>query len=178
MFGIDDALIWAPIGGAALGALTSKNPLKGAALGGAMGYGGAALPGLLTSGTATPAVAGIADGAAATFAPMSASDFMQAQIANSATSPATPGLLSADSLKGAVDNYVRPIGTAMSTGMAAKGLLSEPQQQVQASPIMQQGGGSAALTQLAQQNQQQTQNELDQAAQARALRRQIYRGGN
>ena len=179
-FGIDDALIWAPLAGAAIGGLTSKNPLQGAAMGGALGYAGASVPGLLaTSGGAAPAAAGIADGTAAGFAPMSAADYMKSQIAASpATTTPSAGLLSDSSLKSVMDNYVKPVGTAMNAGLAAKGLLSSQPSQVQASPVMAGGGaGSQALAQLANQAQQETQNELDQAAQLRAARRKSMIGG-
>ena len=179
MFGVDDAFIWAPLGGAALGALTNKNKFKGALMGGVLGAGGAALPGLLGS-TAAPAAAGITDGAATSFAPMNAADFMKSQIAESATAPAASvgdGLLSSGGFKSAVDSYVKPFGAAMSAGLVAKGLLSDQPPPMQSSPVMQPVGGSNALTQLATQNQQQKDNELAQATQARALRRQMYRGG-
>lgn len=177
MFGIDDALIWAPMAGAALGAMTSKKALQGAALGGALGYGGAALPGLLGAGTA-PAATGIADGTAASFSPMSAADFMKSQIASSGTAAPSAGLLSDASFKSAMDNYVKPIGTAMSAGVAGNGLLNPPQQRIQASPIAPSGGGgSASLAQLASQGQQSSDNALAQAAQERAARRKMYRGG-
>lgn len=69
MFGIDDALIWGPLVGAAIGALTKKkDPLTGALMGAAVGYGGAALPGLLGGAGAAAEGAGAAaatEGAAA-----------------------------------------------------------------------------------------------------------------
>ncbi len=61
MFGIDDALIWGPMIGAALGGLTSKrDPLKGALMGGALGLGGGMLagPGLLGAAAAPAGITG------------------------------------------------------------------------------------------------------------------------
>lgn len=59
-FGIDDALIWGPMIGAAAGGLLKKDkPLQGALIGAGLGLGaGAAAPGLLGAGVAAPGMTG------------------------------------------------------------------------------------------------------------------------
>lgn len=131
--------------GGGLGALTSKNPLKGALLGaGAGALGGTMAPGLLggmgtAAGTAGP-VTGMATGAIETGLP--------------AFNPLTGGYVNqlADTgagMKGLLDT-IKPIGQAASTA-SQLGLLGGNDQPIIPSPTMQtQTGGSQVLGQLAQ----------------------------
>ena len=61
MFGIDDALIWMPLAGAVMGALTNnKKPLKGALMGAGMGAAGGLLgPALGAAGGASGSAGGL-----------------------------------------------------------------------------------------------------------------------
>lgn len=165
-FGIDDALIWGPMIGAAVGGLTNKkDPLKGAALGGLAGYAGGTFlaPGSAVAGAvgnpATAAAYGTGLGSEQT-AMLAAQDAGMAE-GLLGTTPKT-------ALAGLKD-----VGAAASAANSVSGLLSPRQPQIQASPVMQGGAGSNALAQLAnsaQQVQQQAyQDELTKRAQRRAM---------
>ena len=129
--------------GGGLGALTSKDPLKGALFGaGAGALGGTVAPGLLgglgsAAGTAGPAT-GLATGAIETSLP--------------AFNPMTGGFVNplADTgMKGLLDT-IKPIGQAASTANQL-GLLGGQQQPITPSPVMQSPtGGAQTLGQLAQ----------------------------
>lgn len=150
------------------------NAFAGGAAAGAMGGGASAGggSGLLSSGGT--AAEGMGGGTGIT-AGAGGQGFQAGAMGNSLyTSPSTtsPGLLTQ------ATPYLNAAGKAAQTAQMTKGLLSNNQQPMQASPVMSgQGGGSQALTQLANQAQQQAQNELDQAAQQRMMRRQAIRGG-
>jgi hypothetical protein len=143
------------------------------------GAGSAGGSGLLSTG-GTTAAEGMGGGAG--LAPSAAGQGFQAgsmgsslyasPSAASSASASSPGLLSQ------ATPYLNAAGKAAQTAQMTKGLLSSNQQPVQASPLVAGNGtGSQTLTQLANQAQQETQNELDQAAQQRAARRKMYRGG-
>lgn len=180
-----------PLLGAGAGALLSKkDPLKGALMGGAMGFGGAALaPGLLGAGAAAGTAAtgaGTAAGTAATGAAATGasggSALLPGYFASEAAMPlatqaagstgaaagaqaATPGLFGQAS---AMAKEASPILNAANVGMK---LAAGNQQQPQASPLMPNNGqGGNTLNAIMQQGNQ-YQTALQQAQMARLQRR-------
>ena len=202
-FGIDDALIWGPMIGAALGGLTSKrDPLKGALLGGALGLGGGMMagPGGLLGAAAAPA-GGVAGGTGLTAAgslglnPLaaSASTGMGLGSGLSATMPslASPGLLATASGTPAqvlaanpsmfqqAMGMAKPIGNIASSANSVKGLLGgtdTPLPQVQPMPVATGQGGPQALASLVSGNAQNAQQIEMDAAQRKKRRNQLIGG--
>lgn len=130
-----------PLAGAALGALTNKkNPLQGALLGGAVGYGGSML--FPSIGTA---VAG---------APPTNAALIESAVGTPGygVSSSTPGGL----LAGAKEamGYVKPVGEAAATANAIGGLLQDDPVQSHA-PQGINPQGSQVLAQLAQMPEEQ-----------------------
>lgn len=184
--------------GSGIGALTVKNPIKGAILGGGIGAaGGAFLPGLL--GASAPAggvvggtgitASGMLGGGGATEGAAGLGGSLGTGItagtgnslgitstaAGAGGVAATPiGMMEKAKLAG---EYLKPIGQAAMSASAVKGLLAPQQAPIQTPAPMQQIGGSQALTQLAGQNQQAINSQMQLADQQRAQRRQMFRGG-
>src|SRR5574343_107141 len=150
--------------GAGLGAMKSKDPLKGALLGAGMGaVGGTAAPamgGLL--GGAGAAAPGVAGAAASGAAPSMAT-------AMPAFDPISGGFVNAGNLQsgmGGLMNNIKPIAQAVGTANQL-GLLGGQDQPITPSPTMQSpGGGSQVLGQLAQ-----TPDAVEQGRQLRKQRR-------
>jgi hypothetical protein len=119
--------------GSAIGGLTSKKPLKGALLGGAMGAGG----GLLAGGMGGAGVAGDAmmPGLLGANAPMAAFNPMAPQ--------GMAGMMS----------QAKPFMDAASTGMQVAGSMNQPEQ-APPPPQLPQQMGAQTLQQLAQGNPQ------------------------
>lgn len=179
MFGIDDALIWGPILGAAVGGATSKKPLQGALMGAGLGATGAAVaPGLLgaapaaTSATsaaaANPGIAGLTTGGIAG----GATDVGLADLTGSGAvlnGIKTPGLLDKTM------EYVKPLGQAASSAAQVNSMFNQPEQQIQSSPVMQSQPNNQ-LGQLVQSigAEQQAQQQVEQ--QKRQARKQMIRG--
>lgn len=200
-FGIDDALIWAPLAGAVIGGLTNKKkPLEGALLGGALGAGGAAAPGLLGavggSGAAGTAgllgVEGAATGAGSQAAMLAAQNEgfgaignqLLGQAAATASGQAVP--LGLDMAAGAqrageaikpVAGAVKPVGEAASAANAVNGLLTPRRPQMQAAPVMSGQGGPQGLSSLSNALQQTQLQDQQLQAQLRARRAQLIGGG-
>lgn len=71
----------------------------------------------------------------------------------------------------------KPVGNAMNSASTAKGLLAEPERPpLQTPQTMTPGVGPQALAQLAAQNQQSAEQQMQYADQKRAKRRSMYRG--
>lgn len=175
-----------PLLGAGAGALLSKkDPLKGALMGGALGFGGAALaPGLLGAGAAAGTAAtgaGTAAGTAATGAAAPAwssliaagqptigtvgGGMSTAAGAANAAPAATPGLFES------AFSYAKQADPIMKAAVMGKTLAGTGQQQPQASPLMPNNGqGGNTLSALMQQGNQ-YQTALQQAQMARMQRR-------
>lgn len=167
MFGIDDALIWAPLAGAVVGGLTNKrNPLAGAAMGGLAGYTSGALmaPGGALAGAignpATAAAYGTGIGSQQT-AMLAAQDAGMAE-GLLGTTPKT-------ALAGLKD-----VGNAASAANSVNGLLSPKTPQVQAAPVIQSVGGAGSLMQLVGSNQQAQQQAYQDELTKRAKRRAMW----
>ncbi len=199
MFGIDDALIWGPMIGAALGGLTSKrDPLKGALMGGALGLGGGALVGpggLLGAAAAPTGITGATAAGSLGVNPMlgAAAEGMGLGSGLSATMPslASPGLLATASgtpaqvlaanpsmFKQAMD-IAKPVGNIASSANAVKGLLGgtdTPLPQVQPMPVATGQGGPQALASLVSGNAQNAQ-QIEMDAEQRKKRRNQLIGG-
>lgn len=179
--------------GGGLGALTNKDPLKGAALGAGLGAAGGALaPGLL--GAAAPAGGamggtGLTAGAGTGLNLASAGGGLGMQApsgllsgggglglqATTANLPAAPmGLM--DQFKTAAE-AAAPFGQAASAAMSINGLLNQPEQPITPNPTIQNVGGAETLSALAGQNQQSIDQQMQLAAQQRQARRNLYRGG-
>lgn len=184
MFGIDDALIWGPMLGAALGGVASKkDPLTGALVGAGVGLGGAGLlgggaaasaPGMggaLGGGLSSSAMPGLS---AASSTGLTGALPLNPSLAATATGLAS-SLAAAPSFLDKTLATVKPIGQAMSTANQVKSMFEEPQQQIQASPVMQNQPNNQ-LGQLVSNfdTQQQQQQQNDQ--QKRQLRQQIIKG--
>lgn len=131
MFGIDDALLL-PLIGSAVGAMTSKKPLKGALLGGAAG----AMPGLLGAPAAAATNPALIESAVAN--PM-----------YGASSASPTGLLGG--ALGALDTYGKPAMMGMSIANKAK-QLATPQQAP--APQMMPVQGQDTIGQMLQQQAQ------------------------
>jgi hypothetical protein len=205
-FGIDDALIWGPMIGAALGGLTSKrDPLKGALMGGALGLGGGMLagPGGLLGAAAAPA-GGVAGGTGLTAAgslglnPLAASSSAGMGLGSglSATMPslASPGLLAtanaatpAGVLAGNPSMFqqfmdvAKPVGNIASSANSVKGLLGPDNglaelPQVAPQPVATGQGGPQALASLVSGNAQNAQQIEMDAAQRKKRRMQLIGG--
>ena len=161
-----------PLLGAGAGALLSKkDPLKGALMGGALGFGGAALaPGLLGAGAATGAAGTAGAGAPAWSSLIAAGQPAVGTVGGGMSTAAgaqaaTPGLFGQAS---AMAKEASPILNAANVGMK---LAAGNQQQPQASPLMPNNGqGGNTLSALMQQGNQ-YQTALQQAQMARLQRR-------
>lgn len=188
------------LAGAGVGALTSKNPVKGALFGGGLGYaGGAVLPGLLGGApgvVAEQAAAPVADAAFKTVAPeavgMSVGEFLhptQINLASSGaaglTQSAAPVMDAATKpvgLLGQINSTAKeyaPLASAAGTGMQVAGMFGGEQQAAppQAPNIQQQMvGGNQTLSSIANAGTQKIQQELAAADQQRQQRRMMRRG--
>lgn len=147
--------------GGGLGALTSKDPLKGALMGAGMGAAGGALApsmGGLLGGVANPSVAGAASAAAPSMA-----------TSLPAFDPIAGGFVNAQGLSGGMGGLmgnIKPIAQAVGTANQL-GLLGGQDQPITPSPTMQTpGGGAQVLGQLAQ-----TPDAVEQGRQLRKQRR-------
>ena len=143
------------LGGAALGALTNKKPLKGALLGGAMGAGGGLLGGAMGAGGA----AGLLGN------PMTAAAYgtgmgTQQTAMLAAQEAGMGGLMPSMSA-------MKPFMDAAGTGVQVAGALT-PQDQPMAPPQLAQQDGGQTLQAIAQQ----PQYDAGQAAEMRRKRRQ------
>lgn len=202
MFGIDDALIWAPLAGAVIGGMTNrKDPLKGAMMGGALGYGGAAVPGLLGAAApaaATPAatagllgVEGAATGAGSQAAMLAAQNEGFGAIGNQllgqsaavASGNAVPlGLDVAANAQRAseaikpIAGAAKPVGDAAAAANAVNGLLTPKRPQMQAAPFVPSQGGAQSLAQLSNALQQNQLTEQQALAEQRARRMKLIGG--
>lgn len=196
MFGIDDALIWGPlIGAAAGGLLNRRNPMQGALLGAGLGLGGGLLAPQAGAITAAEAAAGTglaAPGAAAgqtgltlggsgmgLAAPASA---MQVPGNLAMAASGTPTQIAGQgstSLLGTINKY-KPV---MDAAMQARQMAGDdtPTPQIAASPMTPTNvsTGPNGLAQLAMSNNQVGQNIQDEAAlrRARRMRQLAMMGG-
>lgn len=167
MHGIARAITSAFAGGAGASAL------GGGAAGGAAGG--------VSGGTGlTAPAAGAAEGMGGGTGLLSSSAGEGLQATAGAGSSLYPGMAAAAPAStpfSTAMGYAKQGSNAMQAASMAKGLLSQPPSQVKPSPIYQSTNGATALQQLAAQNQQASDQQLDQAAQQRIARRQMYRGG-
>jgi hypothetical protein len=150
--------------GAALGAMANKkNPLQGALMGaGVAATGGAAAGGLLGAGAAGAAGAGAAGGATAGAAGAGAASGAGGLLGSMGGS-AGGGLMGSLGQAGSL------MSTAQQTGLLGGGQEQPMQGAAPAFPAN--NPGAQTLTSLAQSGQQQSQNELMAADQARRKRR-------
>ena len=160
-FGIDDALIWGPMIGAALGGLTNKkDPLQGALLGGAMGYGGAALAGggglLGSSSAALPGANTAAELAAA-----------QGSLA--------PGSAAMLEKPASLLTQAKPFMDAAGTGMQVANQFKEQPMPITPSPITPPTFNNAPGQMVASMQQQQAERMAME--QQRRMQRRQMRGG-
>jgi hypothetical protein len=190
-----------PLLGGGIGALTNKNPLKGAAMGAGLGaLGGLAAPmfgiggaaaggtgvtagGLLgpggTAGIAGPVGMGGSLGTGITASPGMGMGLASTQPGmglvagqEGLAAAAEPGLLTQ------LSEYAKPIGNAASAASAVSGLLGPSDMPMQqAPPMAQTGTGAQTLAQLVAQNQQGFDAQMQMAEQARAARRKQGFGG-
>lgn len=186
--------------GAGIGALTSKNKLKGAMLGGMGGYaGGAMMPGLLGTSSAaastasTPGLLGAAEVAAPEFgAALPASGLYSAGpvpigegLGFGTSGMATPGLegsgfldklggfgsAAADKLK-AANTAFKPVGQAMSSANSVSGLLASPPPLEAPAPHFG-GGGNPQFQALEQQQLALDQQRMQDEMQRRQAQQKL-----
>lgn len=159
-------MLWMlPVAGAALGAMSNrKNPLKGAAVGGLLGAGGAyAAPALMGTGAGAAGSYGAgAFGTAAGYGGAGAATTMPAAAGSTAGGA---GLL------GTVGQYAKTGLTAMQAAQTAKGLLGGQEQAPQMAP--QQITGPQTLAQLSQSNEQGIGALMDEQTKRRMMNQQI-----
>jgi hypothetical protein len=168
----------AGLGGALAGGMNNrKNPLEGALLGGALGYGGAQIPGLL--GGADAAVAAPVSTAMGTNAAGAS------VAANSMPSMATGAVEMAEGagaatggggLLGQVSSVAKPAGQVMSAANSAKSLMAEPQKQLLGPSPIQAPMPNSNLGQMVQGMQQQQANQMNVDFQRREARKNRNRG--
>lgn len=160
--------------GAGVGALfNKKNPLEGAAMGAALGYGGAALPGLL-GGSAATGAAGVAAGesAASGLAPV-ATGVSTAGVAANALPAAAAGEVGAYNAAmqgGAMGGLLSTGGTALNAANQVKNLTSEQQRPIVPAQIPTPMPNTTLGQMVQGQQQQQIQQQMQQQ-QARQMRR-------
>lgn len=181
MFGIDDALIWGPLVGAAAGGLLGKkNPMQGALIGAGLGLGAGGLLGAAPAATGAaelpagailngvPLEGGVsipAAGASVNGSPLlGGSSIAPGASVSTIPTAETGGLFGqgASALKAA-----KPYTDAAFTGLSIANMFGK-KQPIQPSPIAQNGGGQNSLAALSGALEQQTQ----QNAQNDQLRRQ------
>lgn len=193
-FGIDDALIWGPLLGAAAGGLLNKkNPMQGALLGAGAGLGGGLLAPQLGAATAAEAAAGtglVAPGAGQTglllggggtglAAPASAMSVPGNLAMAASGTPAQIAGQGSTSLLGTLNKY-KPV---MDAAMQARQMAGDdtPTPQIAASPMTPTNvsTGPNGLAQLAMSNNQVGQNIQDETElrRARRLRQLAMMGG-
>lgn len=193
-FGIDDALIWGPLLGAAAGGLLNKkNPMQGALLGAGAGLGGGLLAPQLGAATAAEAAAGtglVAPGAGQTGLLLGGSGTGLAAPASAMSVPGnlamaasgTPAQIAGQgstSLLGTLNKY-KPV---MDAAMQARQMAGDntPTPQIAASPMTPTNvsTGPNGLAQLAMSNNQVGQNIQDETElrRARRLRQLAMMGG-
>lgn len=196
MFGLDDALIWGPLIGAAAGGLLSKkNPMQGALLGAGLGLGGGLLAPGLGAASAAEAAAGtglaapglatgetgltLGGGGIGLSAPQSA--LMPSGMAMTASgTPAQIAASSAPSMSG-VMNTLRPIGQVMDAANTTRRMFGSNDNRPIIPPQIQQptvSTGPQGLAQLATMNNMAGQTINDEAAMRRERRlRQLAQMG-
>lgn len=175
MFGIDDILIGSLIGGG-LSALTGKDPIKGAALG---GLGGAVAPGLLggmggaSTGQGITAAAGEGAGLFAQGAgeglKQGAQMGLQAPAGALTQAPQT-GLLSS---MGSTMKDMKPLMDAAGTGLQVAQATQQPRQQIMHSPMMTPMPNNN-LGQIVSGMQNEQAQRMQMEAQLRAQRRNMW----
>lgn len=153
--------------GALGGALTSKDPLKGALLGGGMGAAGGLLTPMLSSALAPSALSA---GTQAALGPTGVTaGSQQAQMLAAQEAGMGGGLL--DQFKTAA-GYTQPFMQAAQSAQAVKGLLSTPEMQApQMAPM--QGSGAQTLAALSQAGEQQIGQMADADMKRRMMNQQI-----
>jgi hypothetical protein len=174
MFGIDDILIGSLLGGG-LSALTGKDPIKGAALG---GLGGAVAPGLLGGGSpatgqgikaATGQGTGLFAQGAGEGLKQGAQMGMQAPAGALTQAPQT-WLLS--SMSSTIKD-VKPLMDAAGTGLQVAQATQQPRQQIMPSPMATPMPNNN-LGQIVAGMQQDQAQRMQQEAQLRAARRGMW----
>ena len=157
--------------GAGVGALfNKKNPLEGAAMGAALGYGGAALPGLLGGSGAAGAATG--EAAASGLAPV-ATGVSTAGVAANALPAAAAGEVGAYNAAmqgGAMGGLLSTGGTALNAANQVKNLTSEQQRPIVPAQIPAPMPNTTLGQMVQGQQQQQIQQQMQQQ-QARQMRR-------
>lgn len=193
-FGIDDALIWGPLLGAAAGGLLNKkNPMQGALLGAGAGLGGGLLAPQLGAATAAEAAAGtglVAPGAGQTGLLLGGSGTGLAAPASAMSVPGnlamaasgTPAQIAGQgstSLLGTLNKYKPVIDAAMQARQMSAD--NTPTPQIAASPMTPTNvrTGPNGLAQLAMSINQVGQNIQDETElrRARRLRQLAMMGG-
>lgn len=183
MFGIDDALLMAALGAGGGALFNKKDPLKGALIGGALGGGASALPGLLGSATAPTASSGLlgatGENSLGYLAPEmtgTAAEQAAAPVVNMSTPAGMFDKMNYQSgglLGNAMDTagkYAKPMSAAINVSQQ----LTPPTQPIHAPQIMQ-PTSSPTLSQLVQQNGQNDQMQQQQEMQRRMAMRQRIR---
>ena len=157
--------------GAGVGALfNKKNPLEGAAMGAALGYGGSQIPGLL-------AEAPVAGAAASGLAPV-ATGVSSAGVAANALPGAAAGEVGAynasvqgGGLLGMAKDTMQVGGNALTAANTAKNLTTQQKTPITPSP-MPTPMPNTNLGQMVQASEQKQLNQMQQDQQARMMRRQ------
>lgn len=190
MFGLDDILIGAAIGGGLGGLTNRKNPLQGALIGAGLGgLGGGLSPSLGLAGSTAPgSVAAeavgqmpqMASGTAAAFGPQitspvpSAFGLLNAPPVGSSMGIGG-GLPPVEAAKmGLLDTamgVVKPVGQALGTAMQAKQAFGDKPQPIQPSPMAPTMPNNNLGT-MVQGMQQQQQQQMQLEQQKRMMRRQ------
>ena len=157
--------------GSAIGGLTSKKPLKGALLGGAMGAGGGLLGGAMGGAGGAAGLLGnpMTAGAYGTGLGTQQTAMLAAQEAGMGSMPLASSMMgkASSALKTAT-----PFMNAASTGLQVAGALTPPEQPMAPPQLAQQDGGQT-LQALAQQ----PQFDAGQEAEMRRKRRMGLLGG-
>ena len=166
----------AGIGGALAGGVNNrKNPLEGALLGGALGYGGAAIPGLLSSAPAAagglaPVETAIGTNAAGASVAANAMPAAAAGQVGAYAVPPSAGLLSQ------AKDVASAGGNVMTAANAAKNLTATPQKQLMPPSPIQAPMPNNNLGQLVQGMQQQKNDELLKGFQKRRANDMTFAG--
>lgn len=158
--------------GAAVGGLTSKKPLKGALLGGAMGAGGGLLAGAAGGAGGAAGLLGnpMTAGAYGTGLGTQQTAMLAAQEAGMGAMPIAGSMFGQ---AGSALKTAKPFMDAAGTGMQVAGAMNKPEQPIQAPQLAPQMGGQTLQT-LAQAS---PQPDVMQEAEMRKKRRMGLLGG-
>ena len=180
MFGIDDAILWPMVIGALSGGATSKDPLKGALIGGGLGAAGGGLLGGFGGAPVAPAVEasqGLLGAAPLTQAAAPVVDMGSSAGLLDKANFATGNAFSPGGLLEKANQVAKPVGTAMNVA----NMFTPPPEQptpITPSPFTQQNqtGPQAGLAQIAGQGQQMDFQQQQMDAMERERRKRQIAG--